>query len=173
MSVMRVFTLANGSSALAQLASRMASAIRFGANDDDPFAKVKSLITDMLARLAEAAQQDADHKAFCDKEMSETNAKKAEKTAKIDKLTAKIDQMSARSAQLKEEAATLQKELAELAKAQAEMDKLREEEHSAYVPNKADMEAGLEGVKMALEILREYYATEGKAHEAAEGAGSG
>merc|ERR1719443_488233 len=171
--VVRDLARKHSDGALAQLASRMASAIRFGANDDDPFAKVKALITDMLARLAEAAQQDADHKAFCDKEMGETNAKKAEKTAKIDKLTAKIDQMSARSAQLKEEAATLQKELAELAKAQAEMDKLREEEHSAYVPNKADMEAGLEGVKMALEILREYYATEGKAHEAAEGAGSG
>merc|ERR1719238_1666934 len=60
-----------------------------------------------------------------------------------------------------------------VAKVVAKVEKLREEEHSAYVPNKADMEAGLEGVKMALEILREYYATEGKAHEAAEGAGSG
>merc|ERR1719207_68910 len=33
------------------------------------------------------------------------------------------------------------------------------------------MEQGLEGVKLALKILREYYAKEDKAHEAAEGAG--
>merc|ERR1719160_290610 len=56
-------------------------------------------------------------------------------------------------------------------KMQAEMDKLRQEEHAAYVTNKAEMEECLEGVKLALKILREYYAKEDKAHEAAEGAG--
>jgi chromosome segregation ATPase len=160
--------------ALAQLASRMASAIRFGASDGaDPFAKVKGLISDMIARLQADAAADASHKAFCDKEMSETNAKKAEKDAEIAKLTTKIDQMSARSAQLKEEVATLQKELAELAKVQAEMDKLRQEEKAAYDANRPEMEQGLEGVKMALQILRDYYAKEDKAHEAAEGAAGG
>merc|ERR1719440_2688934 len=34
------------------------------------------------------------------------------------------------------------------------------------------MEQGLEGVKLALKVLREYYAKEDKAHEAAEGAGA-
>merc|ERR1719160_264352 len=53
------------------------------------------------------------------------------------------------------------------------MDKLREEENTAFVKNKAEMEEGLEGVKLALKILREYYAKEDKAHKAAEGAGSG
>jgi len=99
--------------ALAQLASRMASAIRFGAGDsDDPFAKVKGLISDMLERLEASATADATHKAYCDKELSETNAKKDDKSADVAKLSTKIDQMSARSASLKEEVATLQKELA-------------------------------------------------------------
>jgi len=160
--------------ALAQLASRMASAIRFGASDgDDPFAKVKGLISDMLERLQADAAADASHKAFCDKEMSETNAKKAERDSEIAKLTTKINQMSARSAQLKEEVATLQKELAELAKVQAEMDKLRQEEKAAYDANRPEMEQGLEGVKMALQILRDYYAKDDKKHEAAEGAAGG
>jgi chromosome segregation ATPase len=160
--------------ALTQLASRMASAIRFGASDgEDPFAKVKGLISDMLERLQADAAADASHKAFCDKEMSETNAKKAEKDSEIAKLTTKINQMSARSAQLKEEVATLQKELAELAKVQAEMDKLRQEEKAAYDANRPEMEQGLEGVKMALQILRDYYAKDDKKHEAAEGAATG
>merc|ERR1719326_1420806 len=81
--------------------------------------------------------------------------------------------MSAKSAQLKEEVATLQKELASLAKAQAEMDKIRAEEKAAYDKNSAEMEQGLEGVKLALKVLREYYAKEDKGHEAAEGAGGG
>merc|ERR1711972_1063056 len=94
-------------------------------------------------------------------------------TAEIAKLSSKIDQMSARSAQLKEQVAALQKALAELAAAQAEMNKMRRDENAAFVKNKADMEQGLEGVELALKILREYYAKDDKAHAAAEGAGGG
>jgi len=80
--------------------------------------------------------------------------------------------MSSRSAQLKEEVAFLQKGLAELAKSQAEMDKIRFEEKDLYKQNKADMEQGLRGVKLALKILGEYYASKDKAHSSADGAGS-
>merc|ERR1712072_849621 len=41
------------------------------------------------------------------------------------------------------------------------------------VKNSAEMEQGLEGVKLALKVLRDYYAKEDKGHEAAEGAGGG
>merc|ERR1719171_1619298 len=51
------------------------------------------------------------------------------------------------------------------------MDKLRQEEKAAYEANRPDMEAGIEGVKLALKVLRDYYAKEDKAHDAAEGAG--
>jgi len=158
---------------LAQLASRMASAVHFSSEaGQDPFAKVKGLISDMIERLESAASADASHKAYCDKELSESAQKKEEKETEISKLSTKIDQMTARSAQLKEEVAALQKALAELASSQAEMDKIRKEENTIYVKSKADMDQGLEGVKMALSVLKEYYAKEGKAHEAAEGAGT-
>merc|ERR1712176_974522 len=52
------------------------------------------------------------------------------------------------------------------------MDKLRRDEKAAFVDNKADLEKGLTGIKLALKILNEYYGSEGKAHEAAEGSGS-
>merc|ERR1719218_166503 len=81
--------------------------------------------------------------------------------------------MTARSAQLKEEVSALQKELAELAATQAEMDKLRAEEKAIFEKNKPELEEGLEGVKLALKILREYYAKEDKAHVAGEGASTG
>jgi len=140
-------------------------------SSNDPFAKVKGLIVDMIARLEGEAEADATHKAYCDKELAETRAKKADKEAEIEKISTKIDQMSARSAQLKGEVAGLQKGLAELMAAQAEMDSLRAKENALYTRSKADMEQGLEAVKVALKILREYYAKEDKAHEAAEGTG--
>merc|ERR1719311_1041916 len=123
----------------------------------------------MIERLMKEAEADATQKAYCDKEMGETNAKKDDKEAELAKLNTKIDAAKARSRQLKEEVATLQKELSEPAKMQVEMDKLREEEKAAYEKNRPEMEQGLEGVKLALKILREYYAKEDKAHEAAEG----
>merc|ERR1719517_317434 len=81
--------------------------------------------------------------------------------------------MQSRSAQLKSEVAGLQQALAKLAASQAEMDKLRAEENAAFKKNKADMEQGLEGIKIALRVLNDYYAKDDKAHAAAEGAGHG
>merc|ERR1719310_1461228 len=81
--------------------------------------------------------------------------------------------MTAKSSKLKEEVAELEAELAALAKAQAEMDKLRSEEKAAFDTNSAEMKEGIEGVKLALKVLTEYYAKDDKAHESAEGAGHG
>jgi chromosome segregation ATPase len=159
--------------ALAQLASRMASAIRLGeaAGVKDPFAKVKGLISDMIATLEAEGKQDASHKEYCDKENSETKAKTDEKKYEADKLSTKIDSMSAKSAKLKEEVATLQKELAQMASSQSEMDKIRADEKAVYEKNSAEMEAGIDGVKKALQVLKEYYAKAAD-HGSAEGAGS-
>merc|ERR1711935_815316 len=157
------------SRALTQLSSRLEMTVR--TSTAEPFAKVKGLISDMIESLEGAADADATEKAFCDKELAETRAKKEDKTAEIEKLTTKIDQMSARSAKLKEEVAALQKALADLMSSQAEMDKLRAEEKTAYTKNRAELEQGLDGVKLALKVLSDYYDSDAS-HNAAEGAGS-
>jgi len=160
--------------ALAQLASRMSSAMRLGAAaGGDPFAKVKGLINDMIATLESEAEEDATQKAYCDKEMSETTAKHDELTSESESLSTKIDQKKAASAKLKEEVATLQNELAAMAKAKAEADKIRQEEKAAFDKNSAEMKQGVKGVKMALKVLKDYYAKADKGHGSSDGAGSG
>merc|ERR1719399_1046355 len=147
---------------LTQLAQRVQAAARYAARygtraGEDPFAKVKGLIKDMIAKLLKEAEEEASHKAYCDEEMAETKAKKEDLSEEIEKLTAKIDKWTAESKKLKDEVAVLQKELADLEKSQAEMDKIREEENSEYKVNKEEMEQGLDGIKLALKVLREYY----------------
>merc|ERR1719264_641619 len=149
------------SSALAQLASRMTAAIRFGASGgEDPFAKVKGLIESMIAKLEAEAKAEATEKAYCDEEMAKTEAKRSELMDDVSKLSAKIDQATSKSATLSADIKQLEAELAELMKSQAEMDKIRQEENAAFVQAKEDLTLGLSGVRQALSVLRDYYASD-------------
>jgi len=150
-------------------------------NGQDPFSKVKGLIRDMVERLESEAASEANKKAFCDKEMGETKTKKAELETAINDLSVKMEKMNADIATLKDEVATLQAELRDLAKSEVEMDKMRVKEHEEYVVAKQELEEGLDGIQMALKVLRDYYATKGDgedaaatgSHEKASGAASG
>merc|ERR1719353_2604870 len=110
--------------------------------------------------------------------MKETKAKKEDKETDLEDLTTKIDKATAKIAKLTEEIATLEEELGAIAKAQAEADKIRAEEKKAWAEAKADYESGIEGVGMALKVLRDYYAEKEEAfvqegHDKATGAATG
>jgi len=146
------------SKALAQLASRIAVVMRYGGKDHaDPFAKVKGLISEMVAKLEKEAEAEATEKAYCDEEMAKTEAKKSELEETLAKLTNGIDKAASRSAALKEEVVELESELAKLAKTQKEMDAIRAEESANFKVAKAELEQGLGGVRKALTVLRDYY----------------
>jgi len=146
------------SAALAQLASRVGSVIRYGrAGGDDPFAKVKELITAMVSKLEDEAKSEATEKAYCDEELAKTEAKKSELQGVVSKLTSKIDLAAAKSAELKGEVNTLAAELATLSREQAEMDSIRAEEKAAFDTAKSELELGISGVQKALGVLRDYY----------------
>merc|ERR1719183_3205578 len=145
----------NGDKQMSLLAQRVQTAAMLG---EDPFAKIKGLISEMIEKLEAEAAKEAAHKAFCDKEMSETKAKKEDKETELDDLSTKIDKATSKIAKLKEEVATLETELGEIAAAQKKATELRMEQAAAWPAAKADYEEGLEGVGMALQVLRDYYA---------------
>eukprot|EP00928_Gymnodinium_smaydae_P003563 TRINITY_DN1126_c0_g2_i1.p1 TRINITY_DN1126_c0_g2~~TRINITY_DN1126_c0_g2_i1.p1 ORF type:complete len:729 (+),score=230.38 TRINITY_DN1126_c0_g2_i1:50-2188(+) len=147
------------SSALAQLASRIAAVVSASSRSGaQPFAKVKGLISDLIAKLESEASAEATEKSFCDEEIAKTAAKKDELDVEASKLATKIDQATARSGELKGEVSELQNALANVAKEQVEANKIRKQTHEDYVQAKADLEQGVAGVRKALVVLRDYYA---------------
>ena len=112
----------------------------------------------MIDKLVADAAAEASHKAFCDKEMSESKAKIEDHTSTIEKFTTRKDKANAAIEKLTEELATLADELATMAKQQAAMDEMRAEQKATYAEAKKDFEDGIEGLTMALQILRDYYA---------------
>merc|ERR1712203_542591 len=146
------------SSALNQLASRIAAVARYGSvNHADVFAKVKGLIQDMIAKLEREAGAEATEKAYCDEQIAKTEAKKSDLEEDIAKMTSRIDQAAAKSARLKAQVRDLESELAALARTQAEMDRIRSETRADYEAAKADLQRGLSGVRKAVSTLQDYY----------------
>merc|ERR1719498_616070 len=81
------------------LHSRVLSAIavRVGA---DPFKKVKKMIKDLITRLLEEANEEAEHKGWCDAELGTNEVTRKEKTEAVEALTAEIDELEASLASL-------------------------------------------------------------------------
>jgi len=180
--ILRELARKDKSSALAQLASRVSSTVRFGSRAGaDPFTKIKGMISEMISRLEKEGAEEADHKAWCDEQMGETKQKTMELKHDIEVQTAKIDKAKSKSIKLKDEVAGLQSALADLAKSQAELDQVRKAENKVYLATKADLEQGLKGVRMAIKVLKDYYASSAAlvqqpkleaGHKKASGAGS-
>jgi peptidoglycan hydrolase CwlO-like protein len=138
------------------LASKASSAVASGSGKD-VFGKVKGLIEKMIQKLLDEAKKEGAEKAFCDKEMKETEEKKAEHEEDLDALTGKMDKADASISRLTSEIATLEAELGNIATSQKEMDANRAEEHKDYESAKTDYEQGVEGVQMAIKVLKDYY----------------
>merc|ERR1719234_2350556 len=129
----------------------------------DPFAKVKGLLSNMITRLITEAQEEASHKAFCDKETASNEEKRNKLQAEDKKLSTRIERAEAGIANLKQQIAELQQALADIALSQKEMDSMRQSEHTEFIKEEADFQEGLRGIRGALKILREYYQDEGAA----------
>jgi len=129
----------------------------------DPFAKVKKLIDDMITRLLEEANAEAEQKGFCDKELGQSKITRDKLTSEIDELDAAIEEGKAFIMKLTEDIATLTKEIAELDGAVEEATKLREEEKAKNAATIADTKAAQDAVSAATAVLKEFYAKAGQA----------
>jgi len=140
-----------------QLNSRVLATVAARVSDD-PFKKVKKMIKDLIVRLMEEANEEAEHKGWCDTELSTNEQTRKEKTAAVETLHAEIDQLEASIAKLTEDINELTKAVAELDAAMAKATKLRQEEKAKNTETISDSEEAQTAVAQALTVLKEFYA---------------
>merc|ERR1712232_987320 len=132
---------------LSTLAARVAA---------DPFKKVKKMIKDLITRLMEEANEEAEHKGWCDTELSTNEQTRKEKTEAVETLHAEIDQLEASIAKLTEDISDLTKAVAELDAAMAKATTLRQEEKTTNEQTIADAQEAQTAVAQALTVLKEF-----------------
>merc|ERR1740124_1437646 len=139
------------------LGSRVLSALAVRV-EADPFLKVKKMIKDLIVRLMEEANEEAEHKGWCDTELSTNEQTRKEKTEAVETLHAEIDQLEASIAKLTEDITDLTKAVAELDAAMSKATKLRQEEKKTNTETIADSQEAQTAVAQALTVLKEFYA---------------
>jgi len=145
-----------------RLNSRVLSALAVRA-EADPFSKVKKMIKDLIVRLMEEANEEAEHKGWCDTELSTNEQTRKEKTSAVELLHAEIDELEASISKLSEDITELSKAVAELDTAMAEATKLRNDEKATNTETIDDSQEAQTAVAQALTVLKEFYAKSGDA----------
>jgi len=124
---------------------------------EDPFAKIKKMIQDMVYKLMEEANEEAEHKGFCDAEMGKNKMTRDQKGTAVEELTASIEEMGAHINRLGEQIGGLSGQLAELNAAVVEATSIRQEEKTKNTETITEAKAASSAVQKALGVLQDFY----------------
>jgi chromosome segregation ATPase len=152
----------NKSLALSVLAMKLAR---------DPFAKVKTLIQQLIERLLTEAKNEATHKGWCDTEMGKAKKDREHRHGATVTLNAQIADNEAFIAKLKEMIDTLTTGIDELNTSLLEATENREEDKANNKKTMKDAKEGLDALKEAIKVLKDYYMGAKKSANAYEGGG--
>jgi len=125
---------------------------------DDPFAKVKSMIKELIVKLMEEANAEASHKGFCDSELATNKQTRENKASEAEDLTAQIEKATADISQLTEEITTLADDIASIKGQQADAQGIRDAEKSKNAETIADAKVAQAAVEKAMQVLKDFYA---------------
>merc|ERR1719316_2185781 len=123
----------------------------------DPFAKVKDMLYGMIEKLEKEQAAEAEHKAWCDKEMSKTTKQKKSKGARLNEVTIRKEKATAEITKLGEDLVTLQDDIQKLDEAVKESTKLRNKGAAEWAEESAEYKAGQEACAAAIKVLNNYY----------------
>jgi outer membrane murein-binding lipoprotein Lpp len=123
----------------------------------DPFAKVKKLIDDMITKLLEEANADAEKEGWCDTEMGKSKVTRNKLSEEIDGLDAAIEDGKATIMKLTQEVADLAKDIEDLDAEMSEATALRTKEKAKNKHTIMDSKAAQKAVGQATAVLKDFY----------------
>jgi hypothetical protein len=130
---------------------------------DDPFKKVTKMIKDLIVKLMEEANGEAEQKGWCDDELATNEQTRKEKTEAIEILHSEIDQLEAAISSADEEITELQQGVSELDAAVAKATEIREAEKAKNAVTIKDAKEAQVAVAAALKTLKDFYEKAGQA----------
>jgi len=136
------------SSALATLVSQLA---------EDPFAKIKTLIEELIERLLKEAANEANQKGWCDKSMSAATQKRDYAAEEIAELNSNMAELEAVRDKLAEELSVLADEIQKLKDDRDEAKKIRTRESAEHKKIVEEAEFGVSAMKDAIKIIDQFY----------------
>jgi hypothetical protein len=78
--------------------------------ETDPFIKVKKMIKDLIVKLMEEANAEADQKGYCDTELATNKITRDDKSADVEELTAEVEKLTSDLAKMAEDLKDLSEE---------------------------------------------------------------
>jgi len=143
-------------------------AVKTGA---DPLKKVKNMIKDLVQKLMEEANAEAEHKGFCDASLASNEHTRTAKTEEVDSLNAEIKQLNALIAKLVADIKKLGKQVEELDNAMKKSTEIRTAEKAKNQETIADSQEAQAAVASALTVLKKFYqkASDAAAADASKG----
>jgi len=123
----------------------------------DPFAKIKKMIKDLIVKLMEEANAEADQHAFCQTELATNKQTREIKSSEVEELTAELESQNALVEKLTTEITKLSDEVAEIKGQQNEATKNRAAEKKTNEATIADAKVAQAAVEKATQVLKNYY----------------
>jgi len=125
---------------------------------EDPFSKVKQMVQDLIIRLKEQANEEAQHKQWCDSELAQNEKSRTTRTDEVERLQTEIDSLTSASAKLMEEVSQLTVAIVEVDKASAEQTAIREESKTTNTATVKDAQEAQTAITNAITMLKNFYA---------------
>lgn len=123
----------------------------------DHFGKVRSIVQDLLKRLAEEARQEGTQKSFCDQAMRREISTRDFAKGNLEVVKADLSRRISAKEEGEEHIVELSNSISKLQKGLMEATELRENERKDNEQTIAEAKEGTSGTQLALEILGNFY----------------
>jgi chromosome segregation ATPase len=123
----------------------------------DPFAKVKTLIQQLIERLVREKTDEATQKGWCDTELAKAEHDRWYRHTDTESLSSNIGVLEARKGSLETKAVELKSSIKDLNKALTDATKIRSDEKADNKATLTNASEGLEALKQAITVLKDFY----------------